>query len=405
MAKTIEEINDKIRSGKAVVVTAEEMVDIVRRKGEEKAAREIDVVTTGTFGPMCSSSIYLNFGHPAPRIKIGGGSCLLNGVPAYTGLAAVDVVLGATAVASLDPGNSTFPGEFRYGGAHVIEDLVAGKKIKLEISAYGTDCYPNKKLTTFFSLDQINEAVLFNPRNCYQNYNVAVNRSKKAIYTYMGVLKPSLGNANYCSAGILSPLLRDPEYRTTGIGTRIFLGGGTGYVVFQGTQHNPEVPRTPEGVPVRPAGTLAVLGDLKGMSAEFLRGASFTGYGVSLCVGIGIPIPIIDERSAFHCGIPEEKLMAPVVDYSSDYPNRNPKVLTEVSYAQLRSGSITFGGKKIPTGSLSSLPVARKIATILADSIRKGAFLLTSPVAPIPGIGSGISLKSLETKDIEDGAA
>jgi len=395
VAKTIEEINEKIRTGKAVVVTAEEMVGIVKKKGETKAAREIDVVTTGTFGPMCSSSIYLNFGHSSPKIKIGGGTCTLNGVPAYTGLAAVDVILGATAVPASDPCNRNFPGEFRYGGGHVIEDLVAGKEVRLDTSAYGTDCYPRKELSTLFTLAQINEAVLFNPRNCYQNYNVAVNTTRKTIYTYMGVLKPLLHNANYCSAGTLSPLLRDPEYRTLGIGTRIFLGGGTGYIVWQGTQHNPSVPRTPEGVPKRPAGTLAVIGDAKQMSCDYLRGASLTGYGVSLCVGIGIPIPIVDEKAALQCGLPEEKLLAPVVDYGKEYPSGGTRVLAEVSYAQLRSGTIRLCGKNVPTGSLSSLPIARKIANALADSLRKGTFLLTTPVAPIPGPQSGLSPKAL----------
>ena len=36
--KSIQEINEKIKSGQAVVVTAEEMIDIVKKKGEVKAA-------------------------------------------------------------------------------------------------------------------------------------------------------------------------------------------------------------------------------------------------------------------------------------------------------------------------------------------------------------------------------
>ncbi|MCX5902023.1 MAG: hypothetical protein NTV89_00830, partial [Proteobacteria bacterium] len=89
MGKTIQEINEKIRKGQAVVVTAEEIIDIVQKKGAKKAAAEVDVVTTGTFGPMCSSGAYFNIGHTKPRIKIGGGKCYLNGVPCYTGFAAV----------------------------------------------------------------------------------------------------------------------------------------------------------------------------------------------------------------------------------------------------------------------------------------------------------------------------
>ena len=262
VAKTIQEINEKIKRGSAVVVTAEEIIDLVEKKGEKKVAQEVDVVTTGTFGPMCSSGAYLNVGHSKPRIKLGGGRAYLNDIPAYTGFAAVDIYIGATAMPDDDPRNQVYPGEFRYGGGHVIEDLVAGKDIKLVGSGYGTDCYPRKKIESLVNIKDLNEAVLFNPRNCYQNYNVAVNLSEKVIYTYMGILQPKLANANYCSAGQLSPLLNDPYYKTIGIGTRIFLGGGIGYVVWNGTQHNPGVKRGENGVPRFPAGTLCVIGDL-----------------------------------------------------------------------------------------------------------------------------------------------
>lgn len=45
MAKTISEINEKISKGKAVVVTADEIIDIVEKKGVEKAARKEDPLT------------------------------------------------------------------------------------------------------------------------------------------------------------------------------------------------------------------------------------------------------------------------------------------------------------------------------------------------------------------------
>ena len=116
MSKTVQEINEKIRKGQAVIVTAEEIIDIVQKKGAKKAAAEVDVVTTGTFGPMCSSGAYFNIGHTKPRIKIGGGKCTLNNVPCYTGMAAVDIYLGATAMPDDDPSNAVFPGAFHYGG-------------------------------------------------------------------------------------------------------------------------------------------------------------------------------------------------------------------------------------------------------------------------------------------------
>jgi uncharacterized protein (DUF39 family) len=401
MAKTIEEINEKIRKGKAVVLTAEEIIDYAAEKGVKRAAQEVDVVTTGTFGPMCSSGAYFNVGHTKPRIKLGGGKTCLNDVPVYTGLAAVDFFLGATAMPDDDPRNKIYPGKFAYGGAYVIEELVAGKDVKLTATAYGTDCYPRKTLETYISLKDMNEAVLFNVRNAYQNYNVAVNLSDRVIYTYMGVLQPKMANANYCSAGQLSPLMNDPYYKTIGIGTRIFLGGGIGYVVGNGTQHNPDVKRTEGGIPKMTAGTLAVKGDLKLMSSKWLRGTSFTGYGVTLTVGVGVPIPILNEEILRYATVRDEDILAQVVDYSDAYPQCVPGSLGEVNYKQLKSGRITVQGKEIPASGLSSYLKAAEIAQTLKEWIASGKFFLTRPVELLPSVDSGVVLKSLKERPIK----
>lgn len=397
--RSIEEINEKIKTGKAVVFTAEEIIGLVEEKGTAAAAAEVDVVTTGTFGPMCSSGVFLNLGHPSPRIKMN--EAYLNGVPAYAGIAAVDLYLGAAALPPADPGNSNYPGHFVYGGGHVIEDLAAGKQVSLEASSYGTDCYPRKKIETSFCLSEINEATLFNPRNAYQNYNVAVNLGQKTIYTYMGVLKPNLGNANYSSAGQLSPLFNDPLLKTIGIGTRIFLGGGVGYVAWHGTQHNPGVERSEKGIPNYPAATLALIGDLKQMQPRWLRGLSFLGYGATLQVGVGIPIPIISEEVMASCAVSDEDIFAPVVDYHSAYPMREGGSLGLVSYAQLKSGSINVNNRKVPTASLSSYAGAREIAGALKDWIKAGQFTLTEAAAQLNPSEANIALKGMPQRDPE----
>ena len=402
MSKTIDEINEKIKEGKAVVVTAEEIMDIVKEKGVKKAAQEVDVVTTGTFGPMCSSGAYFNIGHSKPRIKLGGGKVYLNDVPAYAGFAAVDVFIGANALPDDDPRNKVYPGEFNYGGGHVIEELVAGKDVRLVATAYGTDCYPRRRLETWINIRDLNETVLFNIRNAYQNYNVAVNLSDRTIYTYMGVLKSDMGNANYSTAGQLSPLFNDPYYKTIGIGTKIFLGGGIGYVAWHGTQHNPNVLRSDNGVPRRGAGTLSVIGDLKQMSPRWLVGTSMLGYGCTLTVGIGIPIPVLSEEILQSTAVTDEEILAPVIDYSEAYPQLKPDILGEVSYAQLKSGKIVVQDKEVPTASLSSYPRAVEIATILKEWIISGEFLLTEPVAPLPGVESGITFKPLKERPLEE---
>lgn len=382
--KTYEEINARIRAGEAVVVTAEEMVDIVRKDGPEKAAARVDVVTTGTFSPMCSSGAFINFGHTSPTLK--ASKVLLNNVPAYAGLAAVDIYIGATEPAEDDPLNKVYPGEFRYGGGHVIEDLVAGRKVALEAIAYGTDCYPAKKMAREITLAELPFALLTNPRNGYQNYNCAINLSEKTIHTYMGTLKPNGKNANYCSAGELSPLLNDPLYRTIGVGTRIFLGGGVGMVTWHGTQHNPNVQRTEGGAPMRPAGTLMVQGDLKQMSPKWLKGISMLGYGTTMAVGLGVPIPVLNAEMAAYTGVSNAELFTQVVDYAYDYPNRVARNYGEVSYAQLLSGEIEVNGKPVQTAPLSSYFKAREIAETLKKWILDNKFTLNEPLQLLPTV-------------------
>lgn len=370
--KTYAEINEKIRSGKAVVLTAEEVVALGKEKGVKHVAENVDVVTTGTFGPMCSSGAVLNFGHSDPPIKMQ--KAWLNDVPIFCGLAAVDSYVGATEISDKV--------EFEYGGGHVIEDLVAGKTLTLRATSYGTDCYPRREIETEITLESINQAILFNPRNAYQNYNIALNTSKKTLNTYMGILLPELGNATYSTSGELSPMLNDPNYRTIGVGSRIFLGGAVGYVAWEGTQHNPNQARAENGEPFGPSGTLSLIGDLKEMSTRYIRGAYYYKYGISLMVGVGIPIPVLDEEMAEYVCIGNEDIYATAFDYSVE--QRAKPSLGRFNYKDLRSGKITVDGKEINTAPLSSLKRAREIADTLKSWVSEGKFEVSEPVRPLP---------------------
>ena len=377
MTKSYEEINEKIRKGKAVVLTAEEVSEMAKTMKPKEILEKVDVVSTATFGAMCSSGAILNFGHANPAIRME--RIELNGVPVSGGLAAVDTYVGAT---DCNPENPS------YGGAHIIQDLIDGKNVTLEAWGKGTDCYPRKHIRTEINLDCINEAILMNPRNSYQNYNVAVNSTDRTLYTYMGTLLPRMKNASYSSAGELSPLLNDPECRTIGLGTRIFLCGTQGYVVWNGTQFNCSKPLNDHGVPMGNARTLAVMGEMREMSSEFLRGAYFEKYGVTMYVGIGVPIPLLDEDLAHRVSIRN----CEIDTFIEDYGGRGD-LIGKVNYEQLRSGEIEFMGKKIHTAPLSSLYKARKIANILKEWIQKSEFELTAPVRPMP---TGRSLNGLK---------
>ncbi len=370
--KSYSEINKKIKDGTAIVVTAEEVIDIAKEKGITEATKHVDVVTTATFGPMCSTGAFLNFGHSDPPIRMT--DVKLNDVSAYSGLAAVDAFIGATET-SKTKGTS-------YGGAHVICDLIDGKKVHLQATSPGTDCYPNKSTEAYITKDSINEAYLFNPRNCYQNYNAAINTSDKPLYTYMGILNPNKKNINYCTSGELSPLFNDPLYRTIGIGTRIFLAGTQGYISWEGTQFNTSVERDENGVPLSPSATLAVIGNLKDMSTEYIKPAVFKNYGISMFVGIGVPIPILDEEIMKKATVKNKDLYTNIIDYSVQ--KRSKPSLGRVSYEELRSGSIDLDGEEIKTAPISSIYKARKIADELKKWIINGKFLLQEPIQKFP---------------------
>jgi len=359
--KTIEDINKKIKKGEAVVVRADEMPDIFE-EDPKKATEEVDIVTTGTFGMMCSSGAFINFGHSDPPIKMT--RAWLNDVEAYTGIAAVDAYIGAAQI-SEEKG-------FEYGGGHVIEDLVAGREVNLRAEAYGTDCYPRKKARTTLTLEGVNQAMLFNPRNAYQRYNAATNSSDAVLYTYMGMLLSNKKNVNFAGCGEINPLINDPEYRTIGFGTRIFLGGAKGYVTGEGTQHNPKAG----------FGTISVKGNLKEMSDEFLKGATVHGYGTSLYVGIGIPIPILDEDMARRTAIRNKEINVKILDYGVQ--RRDRPVVREVSYEELFSGKVELDGKSARSSPLSSMKISVKIMDRLKEWIENKEFYLTKPLETLP---------------------
>ena len=358
MEKSLDLINARIRDGSARVVTAEEMPAIVDALGEEGALEEVDVVTTGTFGAMCSSGAFFNFGHADPPIRME--RVWLNDVEAYAGIAAVDAYLGATKEADTQ--------DRVYGGAHVLEELVAGGTVELRATSHGTDCYPRRSITTDLLLEDMNQAIMLNPRNSYQRYNAATNSTDRTLSTYMGTLLPRCGNVSYSGAGTLSPLANDPDFRVIGSGVPIFLTGAEGMVVGEGTQHS-----SGGGF-----GTLMVTGDMKRMRQEFLRAAVMNGYGVTLYIGVGVPIPVLDTGIVRSTAVRDEDILTDVIDYGT--PRRDRPSMAKVSYADLRSGSIDIGGEAVRTSSLSSYRRAREVARELKTWVEQGKMELTLPV-------------------------
>ena len=380
--RTLAEINDKIRRQRAVVWTVEELKARVAEAGVTQTAKEVDVITTGTFEPMESSGAIINLGHTDPPIKIR--KCWLDGVPAYAGFGAVDLYLGATQQVDYTGIGDIPDGEEsrERGGGHVIEDLIAGKSVQLRAIGQVTDCYPRGSFDTTITRETINQFYLFNPRNLYQNFIVGVNGGDRPLFTYLGPLQPRLSNAVYSNPGAISPLLNDPDLKLIGIGTQIFLGGGIGYLAWEGTQHFPLQKRLPNRTPVGPAATLALIGDAKQMNPKWVRGCYFKNYGPSLMLGVGVPLPVLSEEVVNSCAVQDLDIVAPIVDFS--IPRRVRPTFGLVSYAQLKTGRITIEGKSVRVAPLASVFLSRQVAVELKQWIERGEFTLTEPVASIP---------------------
>ncbi len=382
--RTIAEINDKIIRGRAVAWTVQEVKAKVGELGVTEIAKQVDIVTTGTFEPMESSGAIINLGHTDPPIKIR--QCWLDGIAAYAAFGAVDLYLGATATADYNLQETDLNlregigGE--KGGGHVIEDLIAGKPVQLKAIGQKTDCYPRAIWENTITKDKINQFYLFNPRNLYQNFIVGVNGGDRTLYTYLGVLQPRLGNAVYSNPGAISPLLNDPDLASVGIGSKIFLGGGIGYIAWEGTQHFPLQKRLPNRTPIGPAATVALIGDAKQMNADWVRGCYFKNYGPSLMLGVGIALPVTQEEVIQHCSVADQNIVAPVIDFS--IPRRVRPTFGLVSYEQLQKGYVIIDGKSVRVASLASKYRSLKVAQELKQWIETGKFTLTEPVAPLP---------------------
>jgi CBS domain-containing protein len=117
------------------------------------------------------------------------------------------------------------------------------------------------------------------------------------------------------------------------------------------------------------------------MSQDFLRAATFTGYGVTLYNGVGVPIPVIDIDVVRSTAVRDEDITTSIIDYGK--PIRDRPTIRTVSYAELKSGKVEIDGEVIKTSSLSSYRKAREVARTLKNWIEAGQMELAIPIRAI----------------------
>jgi putative methanogenesis marker 16 metalloprotein len=278
--KTISEINEKLLKGEAVVMTAMEFKKEVR-SGYKFKVSDVDVVTTATRGLMSGTSAMVVIPvsgkavfRQADKIRLNGVPCLPGMGPAE-GAGTVDAVIYGTAE-SVDY-------EGRYGGGHLLRDIVAGKEIHAEIL---TD--EGKTITTLFTIDDLTFARIYSFRNAFQNYysfaniknHTSYRENMRSIFSCRPL--PLMRGLSCAGSGELNPLENDPYSRVLRAGMKILVNKAPGVVIGYGTRSSPRMRN------------LSLAADMFGMDPEYM-GGFITSGGVEVINSIAVPFPVLSQ--------------------------------------------------------------------------------------------------------------
>ncbi len=369
MNKTYAEINEKIKTGKAKVLTASEAKTLIKEKGLHYFTNNVDIVTFASFEMHTNALVYLSFGQTDPLIYFS--EAYINNVPAYpTG--PTDLALSCIAFSEENP---------EYGGAHVLEDLIKGKDIHLKATGRNLEVFTNKEFETWFNLKNLNHGKLFLNQAIIQNNIVATNSGEKDINSPMGTLIGKLENSTFNSSSYLNPLINDPYANLIGIGTKVWIAGTTGLIVGHGSNHNPLQKRNEHGLPIGPGITLGAVADIESMNPKWVRGGFIRSYGPVLYIGIGIPLPVLNEETAKYISITDDKIHSTIVDFS--IPRRTKPTFGQCTYSELRTSTVIINKKPTLSAPLSSMALAIEICNELKNTILRKNFLLSEKVLPI----------------------
>jgi putative methanogenesis marker 16 metalloprotein len=294
MRRTVEEINDLVARGEAIVMTAGEVERLVA-EGREQEVREVDVVTTGTMGLMSGTYAVLSFPitRPGEHRRFVRGS--INGVPLLIGpcpnegLGVIDAMVFGTARSTTRPG---------YGAGHLFRELAERKAVEVEATSE-----EGRAVRSTLTLDDMRTALLMSTRNLFRNYRALVNPSDVAIPSifHSRPFPPRFTGLTFSGCGHLSPLQNDPGLRTIGVGTKLLFNGGEGFVIGAGTRSSSSDPN------------LMTVADLRSMDPT-LTGGFLTAAGPECICSYAVPIPVLDDGLLASIRTRDEDIPLPVAD-------------------------------------------------------------------------------------------
>ncbi|MDO8873948.1 MAG: methanogenesis marker 16 metalloprotein [Methanoregula sp.] len=355
--KTIDAINRKIAEGNAIVCTAAELKQRIA-EDETITAADVDVVTTGTFGVMSGTLAVLHLPVTTPGTFRHAEKVWLNGVPTVPGpcpnegLGSVDLVVYGTARASS-----------AYGGGHLFRDIVAGKEITIEVES------SQKRFSRTVTLADMGHARLITTRSAFKNYLAVINTRPDPVQTIFSVkeLTGPFREASVSGCGDINPLQNDPGLNVIGVGTRILLNGGTGYIMGAGTRSSREKPN------------IAAYGDMHAMQPEMM-GGFVTSVGPECNTSVAIPIPVLDDTVLAGLRITNDRIPLPVADVRDRIP------FATASYADVWDGTD-------PVISFSPGACVRCDSCPAAQSCPTGAITLQAGIDPLLCVNCGTCVR------------
>ncbi len=337
--KTVQEIQEKIWKGEAVVYTAAEFKGLVR-EGQTLSAADVDVVTTGTCGVVSGTAAILSVPVAPPGSFERAEKVWLNGVPCFPGpcpnerLGLVDLIVSGTAHAGMD-----------YGGGHLLRDIIAGNPVEVVVEAR------DQTFEATVTLGDLPFARMFTTRSAFKNYTAFVNRRSTTVATIFSVrgLAGPCREVSVSGCGEINPLQNDPARLSILTGSPILLNGAAGIVVGEGTRSSPERPN------------LSVSADIAGMQPQYLGGFR-TSASPECFISIAAPIPVLDDRQIAMLSVLDEEISLPIADIN------DRAVLGEGTYGEVwqktdmcvqyypdwcEDCSVCVAGETCPTGAFS----------------------------------------------------
>lgn len=297
MARSIPEIIRRIEKDRAVVMTSQEVCDLVK-SGSQSELKDVDVVTTATRAVMSGTYAVFSFPVAHPGSFVRAGRVWMNGIPAFVGpcpnekLGVLDIIVYGTAH-NREKEN--------YGGGHLFRDLVERKPAIVDVE---TD--DGKTFQAEANLDEMPHARLFGSRHAFKNYSAFVNPGLSPVSTIFHAreFEPNCRGATFSGCGQINPVKNDPLLETIGVGTRILMNGAEGFVMGQGTRSCAERPN------------LAGFADMHLMQPEYM-GGFITSAGPECICSWAVPIPVTTNTILKEIARLDREIPLPVMDVNT----------------------------------------------------------------------------------------